>query len=199
MGKRYFLNQEFKFATDRMLTGFVLGSKSIGEKLKKKHSNSPFVKNINYPTKDWRVVYSKSAKAWTNVPNTPKRILKQQIRWKKVLFEIYFTGAFYWKTITAGSFYYLHIIFVLVGPFIAFRHLIYLPAQGHIYSAFLYMAGITFIGFIFGLAFKLENKDSHMWIYRPLMSLASTTIFSWLIFYSVLTIKKWYGQELKEN
>ena len=30
-----FLNQEFKFATDRMLTGFVLGSKSIGEKLKK--------------------------------------------------------------------------------------------------------------------------------------------------------------------
>jgi len=187
-----FLNQEFKFATDRTLTGFVLGSKSIGEKLKKKHSNSLFVNNINYSTKDWKVVYSKSAKAWTNVPDTLRRILKQQIRWKKSFIRnIFFTGAFYWKKPALPAlFYYLHIIFVLIGPFIAFRHLIYLPAQGHIYSAFLYIAGIAFIGFIFGLAFKLENKDSHMWIYRPLMSLMSTTIFSWLIFYSALTIKK---------
>jgi len=191
-GNDTFLNQEFKFATDRTLTGFVLGSKSISEKLKKKYNNSPFVKNINYSTRDWKVVYSKSAKAWTNVPDTPKRMLRQQIRWKKSFIRnIFFTGAFYWKKpLLPALFYYLHIIFVLIGPFIAFRHLIYLPAQGHIYSAFLYIAGIVFIGFIFGLAFKLENKDSYMWIYRPLMSLMSTTIFSWLIFYSALTIKK---------
>lgn len=187
-----FLNQEFKFATDRTLTGFVLGSKSIGKKLKEKYKNSPFVKDIDYPERDWKIVYCKAAKAWTEVPDTPKRMLKQQIRWKKSFIRnIFFTGAFYWKKpLLPALFYYLHIIFVLVGPFIAFRHLIYLPAQGYIYSAFLYLAGIAFIGFMFGLAYKLENRDCYMWIYRPLMSLLSTTIFSWLIFYSILTIKR---------
>ncbi|MDP3014146.1 MAG: glycosyltransferase [Candidatus Subteraquimicrobiales bacterium] len=188
----FFLGQEFRFATDRTLTGFVLGSKSIGEKLKKKYVDSPFVKDYDYPLKNWKIVYSKSAKAWTNVPDTLKRMLKQQVRWKKSFIRnIFFTGSFYWKKpLLPSLFYYLHIIFVLVGPFIAFRHLIYLPIQGHIYSAFLYIAGIAFIGFVFGLAYKLENKDCHIWIYRPLMSLLSTTVLSWLIFYSALTIKK---------
>ena len=187
-----FLSQKFKFATDRTLTGFVLGSKSIGAKLKKKYSESPFVKNVDYPIKNWKIVYSKSAKAWTNVPDTPKRVLKQQIRWKKSFIRsIFFTGIFYWKKpLLPALFYYLHIIFVLTGPFIAFRHLIYLPLRGDIFSAFLYIAGIAFVGFMFGLAYKLENPECHIWIYRPLMSLISTLFLSWIIFYSALTIKK---------
>ena len=86
--------------------------------------------------------------------------------------------------------YYLHILFVLAGPFIAFRHLIYLPLHGSIYSGLLYLAGITFVGLMFGIAYKLENKDCNRWIYRPLMSLLSSLIYCWLIFYSLVTIKK---------
>jgi len=187
-----FLGQEFKFATDRTLTGFVLGSKYFGAKLKEKYADSDFVNNVNYPAKDWKIIYSKSAKSWTIVPNTWNRILKQQIRWKKSFIRnIFFTGLFYWrKPLLPSLFYYLHIIFVLVGPFIAFRHLIYLPMQGNIFAPFIYIAGIIFIGFMFGFAYKLENKDSHIWIYRPLMSLLSTLVLSWLIFYAALTIKK---------
>jgi len=187
-----FLNREFKFATDRTLTGFVLGSKSIGEKFKKKYKNSPFVKSIDYPVRDWKTVYCKAAKAWTNVPDTPKRLLKQQIRWKKsFLRSIFFTGAFYWKKpLLPALFYYLHIVFVLAGPFIAFRHLVYLPLRGDIISIFLYLSGILFIGFMFGLAYKFENRESHIWVYRPLMSLISTLILSWLIFYSAATVNK---------
>jgi hypothetical protein len=82
------------------------------------------------------------------------------------------------------------VLFVFAGPFIAFRHLIYLPAHGNLSAAFLYVSGIIFVGFIFGLAFKLENKESHVWIYRPVMSLLSTIFLSWLIIYSALTIRK---------
>ncbi len=191
-----FLGQEFKFATDRTLTGFVLGSKAIGGRLKKKYADSPFVKDCDYPLNDWKIVYCKAAKAWTNVPDTFSKVIKQQARWKKSFIRnMFFTGAFYWrKPLIPALNYYLHILFVLAGPFITFRHLIYLPLRGNLNAAILYIAGIVFIGFMFGLAYKLENRDCHKWMYRPLMSLLSTLILSWLIFYSALTIKKmiWY-------
>lgn len=187
-----FLGQEFKFATDRTLTGFLLGNKYIGEKLKQKYHNDDCVKKIDYPIKDWKVVYSKSAKAWTVLPDNFKSLLKQHIRWKKSFIRnTFFTGSFYWhKPFLAALAYYLHVVFVLVGPFIAFRHIIYLPIRGDIWGAILYILGIIFIGFMFGLAYKIENKEDHIWIYRPIMSILSTLILSWLIFYSALTIKK---------
>lgn len=186
-----FLGQEFRFATDRTLTGFVLGSIAIGSKLKKKYAGSPFL-SVDYPAKDWKIVYCKSAKAWTAVPETFKKMCLQQIRWKKSFIRnIFFTGKFYWrKPILTATGYYLHILFVLAGPFIAFRHLVYLPLQGNIYSALLYLAGITFVGLMFGIAYKLENKDCNRWVYRPIMSLLSSLIYCWLIFYSIVTIKR---------
>ena len=187
-----FLGQEFKFATDRTLTGFVLGNKYIGEKIKKKYADSYFVKKVDYPNKNWKIVYCKSARALTIVPDTFQKMIKQQIRWKKSFIRnIFLTGSFYWrKPIIPALVYYLHILFVFAGPIIAFRHLIYLPLQGNTLSAILYLGGITYIGFMFALAFKLENRESNRWIYRPIMSLLSTLFFSWLIYYSALTIKK---------
>ena len=187
-----FLGQEFRFATDRTLTGFALGSKSIGKKVKERYKDSPFVKNINYPEKDWKIVYCKSARSWTIVPDTFQKVIKQQIRWKKSFIRnVFFTGLFYWKKpLLPALMYYLHVLFVFVGPFIVFRHLVYLPIKGNLWSALLYLLGIIFVGFMFGLAYKLENKKCHRWIYRPLMSLLSTLFLSWLIFYSAATIKK---------
>ncbi len=187
-----FLGQEFKFATDRTLTGFVLGSKQIEKKLKEKYKDSPFVTSVNYPARTWKIVYCKSAKAWTNVPDSFKRIMKQQIRWKKSFIRnMCFTGTFYWRRPLLPAFnYYAHIIFVWAGPLISFRHLVYIPLKGDWLSAILYLAGIVFVGFMFGLAFKLENRDSHKWIYRPLMSLFSTLVLSWVIYYSAATVKK---------
>jgi cellulose synthase/poly-beta-1,6-N-acetylglucosamine synthase-like glycosyltransferase len=187
-----FLGQEFKFATDRTLTGFLLGSKYVGKKYKEKYANDACVKKINYPENDWKVVYVKSAKAWTILPDNIKSLINQHIRWKKSFIRnTFFTGSFYWrKAIIPALGYYLHILFVLVGPFIAIRHLIYLPLHGNLWSAILYILGIVFIGFMFGFAYKLENKNCHIWIYRPVMSLLSTLFLSFLIFYSALTIKK---------
>jgi cellulose synthase/poly-beta-1,6-N-acetylglucosamine synthase-like glycosyltransferase len=191
-----FLGQEFKFATDRQLTGYVLGSRYIGPKLKKKYKNSPFVKGVNYPTKEWKVLYCKSAKVWTIVPNTFKKVARQQIRWKKSFIRnLFFTGTFYWrKPIVPALKYYLGAFFTIVGPFIAFRHLVYLPLSGNLLSAVFYLSGILFIGSLYAVAFKLENPKSKIWVYRPLMSIFSTLVLSWLIVYSAATIKKmvWY-------
>ncbi len=187
-----FLGQEFKFATDRTLTGFLLGSKYIGKKMKEKYANEDCVKEIDYPIKDWKVVYAKSAKSLTILPDTFSGVIKQRVRWKKSFIRnTFFTGSFYWKkSIIPALVYYLHIIFVIAGPFIAFRHLVYFPIKGDVWAAFLYIAGIIFVGFMFGLAQRLEDRTCKVWMYRPIMSLLSTTVLSWLIIYSALTIKK---------
>jgi cellulose synthase/poly-beta-1,6-N-acetylglucosamine synthase-like glycosyltransferase len=190
-----FLGQPFRFATDRTLTAIVLGNQYIGKKLIKRYPDYRFQKVIE-PPRDWRVVYCKSARASTIVPDTFGSVIKQQVRWKKSFVRnIFYNGPFYWrKPFGAALIYYFHVAFVLVGPLVAFRHVIYLPLHGNFSSMFLYFGGICFVGFMFGLAFKLENPKSARWIYRPAMSLFSTLVLSWLIFYSVLTIKKmvWY-------
>ncbi len=187
-----FLGREFKFATDRTLTGFVLGSKHIEKKIKRTYADSPFVKDINYEARNWKTVYCKSARAFTKVPEKFSGFAKQQIRWKKSFIRnTFFTGSFYWrKNIIASLIYYFHILFVVVGPLIAFRHLIYFPIKHNYFSIVYYLAGISFIGFMFALAYRLEDKKSNRWVYRPLMNLLSTIFLSWLIFYSALTIRK---------
>ena len=190
-GADTFLGQEFRFATDRTLTAYVLGGSYLGPKVLPKYADSPF-SSPRYAMRDWKIVYSKSTRAWTNVPETFKAVIKQQVRWKKSFIRnIFMTGRFYWRRpFLPALFYYIHVMFVLLGPLVAARHLIYLPLRGNPMSLVLYLTGIAVIGFAFGLAFRYENPDSRLWVYRPCMSLMSTIVFSWLIFYSALTIKK---------
>jgi cellulose synthase/poly-beta-1,6-N-acetylglucosamine synthase-like glycosyltransferase len=190
-GADTFLGQEFRFATDRTLTAYVLGGSYLGPRVLPQHAESPFALP-KYPVRDWKIVYSKSAKAWTNVPSTFKGMVRQQVRWKKSFVRnVFVTGRFYWRRpFLPALFYYVHVGLVFLGPFVAARHLIYLPLHGDPMSMLLYLAGIAIIGLSFGLAFRHENPGSRRWLYRPLMSLMSTVIFTWLIFYSVATIKR---------
>ena len=186
-----FLRQEFRFATDRTLTAFVLADERKARKLKGRHPGSPF-SEPDYGYRRWDTVYSKSSKAWTAVPEDFHALIRQQIRWKKsFLRNLWFTGGFYWRRpFPVALNYYLHVLFVLAGPFVAFRHLIYMPINGNFESGLLYLAGIALIGSMFALAFRREEPTSTRWIYRPLMSLLSTTVLTWLVFYSMATIKK---------
>jgi cellulose synthase/poly-beta-1,6-N-acetylglucosamine synthase-like glycosyltransferase len=190
-GADTFLGQEFRFATDRTLTAYVLGGSYLGPRVLPRHAASPFAQPA-FPARDWRILYSKSTRAYTNVPSTFKGMARQQIRWKKSFIRnVFVTGRFYWRRpFLPALFYYVHVAFVLLGPFVAARHLIYLPLRGDSMSLLLYLAGISLIGLSFGLAFRYENPGSRRWLYRPMMSLMSTILFSWLIFYSAATIKK---------
>jgi cellulose synthase/poly-beta-1,6-N-acetylglucosamine synthase-like glycosyltransferase len=187
-----FLGDSFRFATDRTLTGYVLGAQQVTKRLIAKTDPDSEFLAYRYPIRKWKVAYCKSAKAWTQVPDTLSAVLRQQVRWKKsFLRNIFLTGRFYWRRpIPPASVYYLHILFVIAGPFVAFRHMIYLPLHGNMTSMLMYIFGITVIGSAFAFAHKAEEPTSTGWVYRPLMSFFSTLVLSWLIFYSVATIKK---------
>jgi cellulose synthase/poly-beta-1,6-N-acetylglucosamine synthase-like glycosyltransferase len=187
-----FLGQEFRFATDRQLTGYVLGQQRIGRRLKERYRNSPFVTREDYPERAWRVEYVKSAKVWTVVPPTMGRMLKQQVRWKKSFIRnLFFTGSFYWrKGLFPAFLYYSHVVFVLATPLLATTHLVYLPLRGQFMLGGLYLCGVFLKGCVWGLAYKAENPHCSRWVYRPFMSVMTAVLFSTLVLYSALTLRR---------
>jgi cellulose synthase/poly-beta-1,6-N-acetylglucosamine synthase-like glycosyltransferase len=187
-----FLGEEFRFATDRSLTAYALMGPSRARLLQERHRGSPFLATV-YPWQRWTSVYSKSMRAWTVVPHSFTGLLHQQVRWKKSFVRnLFFTGGFYWRRpALAVVAYYLHALFVFAGPIVAFRHVVYLPLHGNIESGVSYLLGILLIGTMFGLAFRREETVNRAWwVFRPLMSFLSTLVLSWLILYSIVTVKR---------
>ena len=105
--------------------------------------------------------------------------------------NLFFTGTFIWRRgIRIAVIYYLHVLFVLVAPLMATRHLIIMPLTGMWFLVLLYFAGIFLKGAIWGMAFRAQNPGSDRWVYRPLMSVVSAICLSWLLFYSIATLRK---------
>ncbi|UIX29794.1 glycosyltransferase family 2 protein [Streptomyces sp. GQFP] len=187
-----FLGGEFRFATDRQLTGYVLGQKWKGKKLKQQFADSPFVTARDYPELPWRIGYVQSARVVTTVPARFRPFMRQQVRWKKSFIRnLFFTGTFMWRRGLAPAFlFYGHVLWVLCAPLMAVRHLVWAPYHGLWFLTGLYLAGILLKGVVWGLAFKVDNPGSTRWRYRPLMSLLSSLVLSWLLPYSLLTIRR---------
>ncbi len=91
-GADSFLGQELRFATDRTLTAYVLGGSYLGPRVLPRHVDSSFARP-GYPVCDWKIVYSKSPRAWTNVTPTFEGMVKQQVRWKKSFIRNVFVRA----------------------------------------------------------------------------------------------------------
>jgi cellulose synthase/poly-beta-1,6-N-acetylglucosamine synthase-like glycosyltransferase len=187
-----FLGGEFRFATDRQLTGYVLCQRWAGRKLKQRYADSPFVRGEDHPERLWRVGYVESAKVWTTVPARVRPFFSQQVRWKKSFIRnLCFTGAYMWRRgIGPATLYYGHALWVVVAPVMAVRHLIWAPANGMWFLTSLYLCGVVLKGVAWGLAFKVDNPSSVRWRYRPVMSLVSSLMLSWLLPYSLLTIRR---------
>jgi len=188
----HFLGSEFRFATDRQLTGYVLGQRWRGRKLKKQYASSPLVSEIDYPELRWGVAYVRSARSWTHVPDTFRRMIRQQVRWKKSFVRnMFFTGTFYWRRgVYPSMIFYSHAVWVALAPVLAFRHIVWLPLHGQYFLVFLYLCGVSFKGAIWGIGYRIQNRGDGRWIYRPLMSLMSAIVLSWLLVYSVASLRK---------
>ena len=172
-----FLGSEFTVGDDRHLTSYVIGG------------NKHYLGNHN---KVWKAVYCKSAIVYTEMPTTLKKFIRQQIRWKKSWFRVFFfTVPFYFKdrNAYAAAHYYLQMIWSFLSPVVAVRSLVYLPLQGHYIDAVVYVSGLIFVGLLFAADFKLRNQESgQMWAYRLLWSIMGFFLSS-LEYYSILTIK----------
>lgn len=183
-----FLGIEFKFATDRRLTAFILAEKN-------KFTDEKFIKNKESGGKvkcqQWKILYSPSVNVEIGVPRTLRSLIKQQIRWRKSFIRsIFATGLIYWqRPLPAAIIYYLTIALRLFRPYIILKSLILLPLTGDILSGIFYLGGAMFSGLFYGIDVRLRRPGYPRWFYRPLMNVISTFIFTWLIIYAAITIK----------
>lgn len=185
-----FAGQEFRFATDRQLTAYVLGQEWMGKRVKAPYALDPLV--VGATDRHWRVGYSKSARVWTNVPETFGSFIRQQIRWKKSFIRnLFFNGPWVWRRgIRPALFFYGHAIWVVAAPLMVFRHVVWAPMTGAWSLFLLYLAGISLKGGVWSIAHRVQNPDSGSWWLRAPMSVVSSLALSWLILYSTATLRR---------
>jgi hyaluronan synthase len=210
-----FVGIEFKFATDRRMTAFVLGAKPPESDKKDNQSYNTKVIPILQTGEDdldsmrsssdpdvevqkkspkcaWRVLYSPSVRVNVGVPQTFSALIRQQIRWRKSFIRsIFSTGGIYWKRpMPAPLMYYLMLSLKLMRPVVLIKALIFLPLSGDYITSFLLFLGVFYSSMIYGVDHRLRNPGSDLWLYRPVFTFLSTFVYTWLTFYAALTIKK---------
>ncbi|MFY9799128.1 MAG: glycosyltransferase [Candidatus Nitrosopolaris sp.] len=217
--------ENFKFATDRRLTAYVLGAKpediwnakkkDVGEDANNNTSddyNIPILqtgkddlntmRSSSDPDREelkkkdrrkyaWKLVYSPSVRVTAGVPDTLMALIRQQIRWRKSFIRsLPATGGIYWRRPFYAAFlYYLVLALKLLRPLIVIK-VVLLVLSGDIVTALFYIAGIMYTGMLYGIDSRLRNPGYPLWLYRPLFTFMSTFVFSWLLFYAALTIRK---------
>lgn len=194
-----FLGKEFRFATDRTMTGFALNGANLGPVIKNEYSSSSFVKDETYPNQNWDIVYCQSAQAWTNVPNNIKGMLTQRIRWNKSFIRnLFFTGTFYWKQpLVPALYYYLHILYVLFSPIILIYFIGYL-----IINNYFLLIGVAFMGSVL-ISYLMEfifarKKQFH---FGALINVLYQLFLPLLLIYSIITIRNmsWSRTKVEEG
>jgi hyaluronan synthase len=215
-----FLGSEFKFATDRRLTAYVLGAKpppSDKKSSNKEHqkadsysymsllstgnddleamrqSSDPDVLIEDKSRYRWKLKYSPHVRVYIGPPETFGSLIRQQIRWRKSFIRsIFATGGVYWRRpFFAALLYYLQLSLKIIRPYIVLHSLVLLPLLSNdYYSGIFYVVSVIFSGMIYGIDFRLRNPGSPLWLYRPLITILSTFVFSWLLVYAAVTIKK---------
>lgn len=182
-----FLGTELKVGDDRALTNYVLKPGIIQAEDADDRLLTSYVSK-----RGWRVVYAKNAIAYTIVPSTLGKFIKQQIRWKKGwLRGNLYALTFMWRKHPFGAFlYYLNLILTFLTPVIIAR-IIYLCIFCAAYKfALIYLVGITYIGICYSL-YQIATDKSKSGIWRIPFQLSYHLIISpGLSIYAWLTIKK---------
>jgi hyaluronan synthase len=193
--------KNFKFATDRRLTAYVLGVKKGDRCSSRNYASAVADASGNYITTRnektdkrkwaWKTVYTPSVTGTVIAPRTFRAFIKQQIRWRKSFIRsIFSTGGVYWRRpIFAAILYYLITGMKFLRPFIFIKALLIVLLSGDLVSA-LYFVALLYTGMLYGIDVRLRNPGYRFWVYRPLLSLLSAFILSWLLIYAAITIRK---------
>jgi hyaluronan synthase len=163
------LNQRFMgaaatFGDDRSLTNFIL--------------------------KNYRVIYNESAIASTIVPETWKRYLTQQARWKKSwLRETLIAAKFmYAKHPAAAISFYISSVCSMLSPLMVFRAMVWQYAESDAIFIY-YTLGLILIGMLQCLYFLMKRPGGR-WLLGMLMVASQIVIMGPQTYYAMLTMRR---------
>lgn len=159
-----FLGVECTYGDDRSLTNYLL-------------------------RRNYRALFSPEAVAYTFVPDTFKKFLRQQFRWKKSwVRESLIASRFIWKKNPIMSIsFYLGIFLPLFAPVVVVRALVWYPAEtGRI--PWYYLVGLALMAVVYGLYYYIFTKDKK-WVYGVLFATFYTIVLIWQLPWAILNLR----------
>ena len=143
----------------------------------------------------YKTVYTDLVSAYTIVPNTWKKLFKQQVRWKKGwIVNATITSRFIFKRHPWVSiFYYFPLVAIsFLTPIMAFRAMIYTPVV-HGTLPIIYIANVLIMASVMIVAYRMFSRSNKYWPYVILWSIFSLFVGAYLIVYALLRIqdRKW--------
>lgn len=200
----FWANDKVQYGDDRNLTAYAIGTNwSKGEMapIKKRmltamasyDDSEDRALTAQAIDVDWDTVYAPTAVVFTDVPETVRTYIKQQIRWKKgYLRSTFFISAFFWhKNPIMAFLFYLEFMSAFIAPAIVFSIFIYGPIFLHSYLyPFTYLGGQVLIGSVAGLDYKFRDPTAKHWMYKPVVNLMSTVALPWILFPAIWGFKK---------
>lgn len=148
----------------------------------------------NFVLRKWEVVYCKSAKAVTIVPEKYAKFLKQQLRWKKSwVREGYVAASFMWKKHPCAAFaFYTNLILPILGPIVVGWVLFKAITLMNPLFLVVFVFGVIVMGFMFSTFLFLMQKEKY-WYYMPVFSIFYSLVMIWQMPYAIFRINdtKW--------
>jgi hyaluronan synthase len=144
---------------------------------------------------NYRTIYSEQVHAHTICPDTFRKFLKQQIRWKKGwLVNSLFASKFILRREPFVALTYFFPLFVisLITPFIAVKSLILGPIIRGALPLY-YISGVFLMSFIMTLYYRWISRENKYWPFVFVWSAVNMVFLSFVLFYSIATIqnRKW--------
>lgn len=142
---------------------------------------------------DWKTKYVSSAIVFSEVPETFKGLLKQQIRWRKgALRAMFFMMTFLYKKNILLAFNNFGTAAALVlTPIILYTALYHAPfVLGAYWITGFFVAGFLAVGLVHGIDYKLRDPTSVNWKYRPLMAIIVAFVYPFLTAPALWTFRK---------
>lgn len=139
--------------------------------------------------KGYKTMFAPDAIAYTAVPDSFKKFLKQQLRWKKSwVRESMLAGLFIWKRnpIMVASFY-LSVILPLLAPIIVFRALIWYPTATGL-APWFYVIGLALMAVVYGLYYYIYTGDKK-WVYGVVFAAFYTVVLIWQLPWAILNLR----------
>lgn len=141
----------------------------------------------------YKALYAEKAVSYTFVPDTFRKFIRQQLRWKKSwVRESLRASRFIWRRHPAMSLaYYLGIILPLLAPVVVIRALIWYPISTGDFPWF-YLLGLMLMALIYGLYYRIYVRDRR-WIYGSLFAVFYTIVLIWQLPLAIITLRdaKW--------
>jgi hyaluronan synthase len=143
----------------------------------------------NFILRKWKVVYCRTAKATTIVPDKFKKFYFQQLRWKKSWIKegIFNTGSFIWKkNIIASISFYINLIIPMFGPIVVLN-VIYQTIYYHS-SPLVFVFGIIVMSILFGIYYNLIFPNKY-WGYVAVFTVIYAFVLIWQMPYAFFRLR----------